>query len=46
MQGPRVLLPQVDQIMSVGGDLPDESVGELLEQAMGSLLGAASRLKD
>ena len=43
---PRVLLPQVDQIISANGDLLDESVGELLEQAMSSLLGAASRLRD
>ena len=42
---PRVLLPNVDQIISIDGDLLDESVGELLEQAMGNLLGAASRLK-
>ena len=42
---PRVLLPNVDQVISTDGDLLDESVGELLDMAMGSLLQTARRLR-
>ena len=41
---PRVLLPHVDEIISSEGEMLDESVGDLLEQAMRSLLLAARRL--
>ena len=44
MPSPRVLLPHVDAVFSSDGEMLDESVGDLLEQAMHSLLLAARRL--
>lgn len=41
---PRVLLPNIGQIISPEGELIDESVGELLDQAMDMLLETARRL--
>jgi chromate reductase len=40
---PKVLLPGIAQIISPEGDLLDDSVGGLLEQAMSALLEAAHR---
>ena len=41
---PRVLLPRVDAVFSSDGEMLDESVGDLLDQAMRSLLLAVRRL--
>ena len=41
---PRVLLPHVDAVFSSDGEMLDESVGDLLDQAMRSLLLAVRRL--
>ena len=40
---PKVLLPSVAQIISPEGELLDDSVGGLLEQAMRKLLETAQR---
>jgi chromate reductase len=42
---PRVLLPHVDQAISPEGAIIDASVGELLDQAMATVLDTARRLK-
>ncbi len=42
---PRVLLPQIDQVISPDGSLLDPSVGELMDQAMARVLDTSRRLK-